>query len=90
VVGAKGQATSIAVELVAAEAEQRTTIEVGAGLYFQDCVNSVSIEFQWNAVESSIAVGTGSGGEVLSHCKHYMLNPLQHARSFWNNVSKES
>jgi hypothetical protein len=65
VVGAEGLAASIAVELVAAGAEQFFASR--AGVHFQDGVSVIPVAFNGKAVKERVAGGAGGGIELLSH-----------------------
>lgn len=62
-IGAEGLAASIAMELIAAGAEHRAAISVGAEVDFQEDVPAVFVIFDGEAIKEGVAGGTGGGVE---------------------------
>ena len=62
---AEGIAATIALELIAAGAEERSTFCAGCG--FEEDVSAFFVIFNGGAVKGGFTVGAGRGIEVLSH-----------------------
>ena len=66
VIGAEGFAAAIAMKLITGWAEEFAAVGVGAGMDWQDCVASVFVVFNGEAVEIRLAFGAGGGSESWS------------------------
>jgi hypothetical protein len=71
VIDAERLAASIAVELIAAGAEQRTASCARA--HFQEDVPAIFVVFDREAFEECVAGGAGGGSELLSHVNNDSL-----------------
>ena len=72
-IGAEGEPAAVAVELIAARAEEFATSGVSAGVDFQDGIaESVLIVIEREAVIIGVAGGAGGGGVGgLAHALYY-------------------
>jgi hypothetical protein len=72
VIGAEGIAAPVAVELIAARAQERSAGGVRTRFHRDHGVSAVFIIFNGNTVEIGVAVGAGGGSKFRSHV--YIMN----------------
>ena len=73
VVGAECLATSVAMELIAAGAEELAAGGVRTRADFEEGVAAVFVVLDRNAIEVGIAIGAGGGSELRSHVNEYVI-----------------
>ena len=76
VIGAERLAASVAVELIAAGAEQLAADRIGAGADFQEEIAAVFVVLDRKTFKERVAGGAGGGVELLSHVDNYALLAL--------------
>jgi len=67
VIRTKRLATSVAMELIAAGAEELAAGGVRTGADFEEGVAAIFVVFDRKTFKECVAGGAGSGGELLSH-----------------------
>jgi hypothetical protein len=63
VVGAERVTAAVAVELIAARAQQGSARRMSAGLHRDQGISAVFVALNWNAVKEGVAGGAGGGSE---------------------------
>jgi hypothetical protein len=66
-IGAEGLAAPVAVELIAARAEELAAVGVGAWVDFEHGIRAVFVVLDRNAVVVGIAGGAGGRGKLWFH-----------------------